>query len=593
MEDAHVVLLAIKNNKLAQTVLSSISDRGAKAQRTDYLSDALELFKENSFLALIFDLEEQGTKSEKKLLKLVEELSSTLDTRLLAFGQNANLKFVTNLFRAGLFDFLDLPLDPLELNRALNNLLSKSPIKDQGIPKKQESAQVSPSTEDPPQSLIRAFSSDKSSKKGFNIVGESEKLKKLFKLIEKVAKTDSTVLVQGESGTGKELIARAIHYASPRRDKPLIPVNCGAIPEELLETELFGHEKGAFTSALKERIGRFELANGGTIFLDEIGDMSPKLQVKLLRVLQEREFERIGGDRTIEVDIRVITATHVDLVKAVSDGRFREDLYYRLNVIPVTVPPLRERKEDIPRLVDFFLERHIESSGGTLLSLSSDAMECLLSYDWPGNIRELENLVERLVILADDPLITEDDLPQRFRGNNQKESSFSNFLLRSQEEANQRESNVSPIKDSKESEKESRFDDKRKYEEDKLTKAFTLIQSKDDTKDYTSEKPSDQLSDKTSDQSSYKTDDKISDKTDDISAKPGLIPSLSKAQEAIISPLLDFPEIGVDLGALVRAFESELINKAMEKAGGLKVATAKLLNINRTTLQEKLKKMEK
>jgi DNA-binding NtrC family response regulator len=325
------------------------------------------------------------------------------------------------------------------------------------------------------------------------------------------------------------------------------------------------------------------------------------------------------------VDIRVITATHVDLVKAVSDGRFREDLYYRLNVIPVTVPPLRERKEDIPRLVNFFLERHKDSSGGTLLSLNNDAMECLLSYDWPGNIRELENLVERLVILADDPLITEEDLPQRFRGNKQKESSFSNFLLRSQEDLNHDESNVSPIKASKESEKKSSFGDKRKYEEDKLANDYTKIQSKDDTKAYTksesiddtrdytkieskdegSEKTKgftkddtkDGISEKPEDESSYKindkTDDKISDKTHDINALPGVIPALSKAQEAIISPLLDFPEIGVDLGALVRAFESELINKAMEKAGGLKVATAKLLNINRTTLQEKLKKMEK
>ncbi|MDR2301562.1 MAG: sigma 54-interacting transcriptional regulator, partial [Deltaproteobacteria bacterium] len=244
-------------------------------------------------------------------------------------------------------------------------------------------------------------------------MGQDPGLMEIFRIVEKVAATDSTVMVHGESGTGKELIARAIHQASPRKHRPMIPVNCGAIPEELLETELFGHEKGAFTNAIRDRVGRFEMADGGTIFLDEIGDMSPKLQVKLLRVIQEHEFERVGGDKTISVDIRIITATHVDLTRAVRDGRFREDLYYRLNVIPLTIPPLRDRAGDVPLLIDYFLGRLRETRGSKVTSLTDEVKQILMAYRWPGNVRELENLMERMVILADGPVLTKSDLPAR------------------------------------------------------------------------------------------------------------------------------------------------------------------------------------
>ena len=231
-----------------------------------------------------------------------------------------------------------------------------------------------------------------------------------------MAGTDSTVLITGESGTGKELIARAIHQESSREAKPLVPVNCGAIPEELLESELFGHEKGAFTSAIRTRIGRFEMAEGGTVFLDEIGEMSPQLQVKLLRVLQERQFERVGGTRTITADIRVVTATNQNLKEAVKEGRFREDLYYRLDVIPIQAPPLRERREDIPLLVRYFLERFNQARPSNVEGMDRAALEVLTGYDWPGNVRELENLVERMIILSDGPMIGLDDLPERFSG---------------------------------------------------------------------------------------------------------------------------------------------------------------------------------
>jgi transcriptional regulator with PAS, ATPase and Fis domain len=221
-------------------------------------------------------------------------------------------------------------------------------------------------------------------------------------------------LITGASGTGKELVARAIHYNSRRRKKPMITINCGAIPEELLESELFGHEKGAFTSAHKTRIGRFEIANAGTMFLDEIGDMSPNLQVKLLRVLQEQKFERVGGIKTICVDIRIIAATNTDLKKAIAKGAFREDLYYRLNVIPIKVPPLKDRKTDIPLFLDFFLEKFNKRKNKHIKGFTPEAVTALLQYDWPGNVRQLENLVERLVILTDHEEICFEDLSGNF-----------------------------------------------------------------------------------------------------------------------------------------------------------------------------------
>jgi DNA-binding NtrC family response regulator len=246
-----------------------------------------------------------------------------------------------------------------------------------------------------------------------SIVGVSKAMQEVFDLIGKVAKVDSTVLISGESGTGKELIVHAIHYNSERKDKPFIPVNCAAIPAELLESELFGHEKGAFTHAVSTRIGRFELANKGTIFLDEIGDMSPILQVKLLRFLQERQFERVGGTKTIHVDVRIIAATNVDLEEAVNNGSFRDDLYYRLNVVPIHIPPLKERPEDIPLLIQHFLLKFCSGKKIRVEGIEKDVMRYLESYDWPGNVRELENTIERMVILADGPTLTVKDIPAR------------------------------------------------------------------------------------------------------------------------------------------------------------------------------------
>jgi len=250
-------------------------------------------------------------------------------------------------------------------------------------------------------------------KYGFsNIIGTGRAMKRIFELVDTIAGLSSTVLIQGETGTGKELIAKAIHFNSPRKDQKLVSINCGAIPETLLESELFGHVKGAFTGAVQTRIGRFEQANGGTIFLDEIGNMPVSLQVKLLRVLQEREFERVGGNSTVKVDVRIIAATSSNLEQMVKEGTFREDLYYRLNVIPINLPPLRERREDIPLLVHKFVEHFCETHKLDLKTVSPQVLKGLMSYEWPGNVRQLENLVERMVALSGNrPAILPPDLP--------------------------------------------------------------------------------------------------------------------------------------------------------------------------------------
>ena len=246
-----------------------------------------------------------------------------------------------------------------------------------------------------------------------NFVGSSDEMAAIFDMIEKVSEADSTVLVTGESGTGKELVARAIHYNSPRRDKPLITVNCAAIPEELLESELFGHVKGAFTGAVATHAGRFDAADHGTIFLDEIGDMSLKLQVKVLRVLQEQRFEPVGSTSTHQVDVRIVAATNQNLEEAVNEKRFREDLYYRLNVIPIHIPPLRERKGDVRLLLQHFLDKASKDSGGKCHDISQEALDKLCAYEWPGNVRELENMVERLVVLKKSGVIEVSDLPEK------------------------------------------------------------------------------------------------------------------------------------------------------------------------------------
>ena len=248
-----------------------------------------------------------------------------------------------------------------------------------------------------------------------NVIGASRSMRQIFSLIGRIADSDSTILINGETGTGKGMVAKAIHGSSYRKGKPFVSINCGAIPENLLESELFGHVKGAFTGATGAKTGKFEVANGGTIFLDEIGDMSPDLQVKVLKVLEEREFEPVGGCKSIKVDVRIIAATHRDLEEEVQKGNFREDLFYRLYVIPVQLPALRERKMDIPLLTEYFIDKLNNDKGTEITGLSRQAMESLLHHAWPGNVRELANLLERLVVLKGEGEIQSGDLPPKMR----------------------------------------------------------------------------------------------------------------------------------------------------------------------------------
>jgi two-component system response regulator AtoC len=292
--------------------------------------------------------------------------------------------------KLGAFDYLTKPFEEDELLSLVRRALEKRSLEREVVFLRSE--------------LARRHDFDE-------LVGQHPEMQQLYHVIAQVARTTTTVLITGESGTGKELVARAIHRQGPRRDKPFVPVNPSALSDSLVESELFGHEKGAFTGAYQRKLGRFDLAQGGTLFLDEIGSLKPELQAKLLRVLQEREFERVGGTRAIRLDVRVIVATNLDLKQAVTQGRFRDDLYYRLAVMPITVPPLRTRREDIPLLVQHFIRRYSQELNRRVQGVTAEALAVLKEYSWPGNVRELQNIVERLVGLVEGPLIVLGDLP--------------------------------------------------------------------------------------------------------------------------------------------------------------------------------------
>lgn len=311
-------------------------------------------------------------------------------TEVVLITGHASAESAVSAMKEGAFDYITKPLNMEELRIILVKALEKRQLLTENIYLKDQ--------------LREKF--------GFaNIIGNSPAMQNLFSLMQRIIKTDSTVLITGESGTGKEIVAKAIHFNSPRQDKPFVAVHCGAIPETLLESELFGHAKGAFTGAHREKVGKFESANGGTIFLDEIGTMPLHLQIKLLRVLQEQEVQRVGSNSTIKLDVRVVAATNLSLENEVRNGRFREDLFYRLNVIPLLVPPLRERKQDIVPLVRHFLAKYCTEMKRESMTISMQAVEALELYDWPGNVRELENSVERLVALTDGDLIGLGELP--------------------------------------------------------------------------------------------------------------------------------------------------------------------------------------
>jgi sigma-54 specific flagellar transcriptional regulator A len=369
----------------------------------------------------------------------------------------------------------------------------------------------------------------------FRPSGTSRAMRAVHRLIEQVAPHDTNVLILGESGTGKEMVARHIHELSHRAGHPFVPVNCGAIPADLLESELFGHEKGAFTGALSTRLGRFEFAEGGTLFLDEIGDMSLQMQVKLLRVLQERTFERVGSNRTLRCNVRIIAATHRDLDIAISSGRFREDLFYRLNVFPVQMPPLRERLEDLPVLIEHLVQRQAQIAGRRI-KLDKQAMNCLARNPWPGNVRELSNLLERLAVLFPEQTVAADDLPERYRIRGAVGWAASGVRVpQSLAAVAAAEPCVAPA---------------------------ALIEE------------SDALS--------------VSEMLEIIGAEDTLAAASDDSADAATDAV--WPHGGIDLKNHMSAIEIGLIRKALHDADGTVAGAARLLNIRRTTLVEKLRK---
>jgi len=385
------ILLIDDEDDIRETLTTLLNMNGYTVTALPDGPSAIEEVKKEKYQMVITDLmlpEMNGI----DIIKNIKEVDP--DIQCIVITGYATVSTAVEAMKAGAFDYLMKPFNSSEIMMLIKRALEFQELH-------AENQQLKKNLE---------------SKYRFeNLIGNSEGIKKVCSLIEKVAETDSTILILGESGTGKELVARTIHYNSHRKNRPLIPINCGAIPENLLESELFGHEKGAFTGASSTRIGRFELADSGSIFLDEIGEMSPALQVKLLRILQQREFERVGGTKTIKVDVRIIAATNIDLEKAVQIGKFREDLYYRINVIPIVIPPLRERIEDILLLAEYFLEYFNRTKKKSIKGFSQEAMNLLINYRWPGNIRELENLIERLVILKGDGIVYPEDLPDKVR----------------------------------------------------------------------------------------------------------------------------------------------------------------------------------
>lgn len=437
-------------------LLQILTDQGFEVTTASDGPEALEHMKEDFFHIVLSDLK-MPQMNGLDLLRKIKELSPP--TVGIIFTGFASIETAVEAIKAGAYDYVTKPVRVKEVEMVLQRALEFQRLNYENI------------------NLRKQL---KAKYKFENIISSHDKMQSIFELVEKVSDSDSTVLIYGESGTGKELIARAIHYNSYRQQKPLVPINCGAIPGELLESELFGYEKGAFTGATASRIGRFELANGGTIFLDEIGEMSPALQVKLLRVLQEREFERVGGTRTIKVDVRIIAATNKILDVLVSENKFREDLYYRLNVIPINLPPLRERCSDIPLLVTSFIDRFNTEKNRQIEGISPEATELLMQYNWPGNVRELENLIERIAILKGHGMINPADLPEKF----------------------------------------------------------------------------------------------------------------SHSRHCGIVPDVDFPNSGLDFDSAVQAFERQLLSKALQRTRGVKSKAAQLLHMNRTTLVEKVKKLQ-
>ena len=386
MSDFHILLIDDEPNQIT-SIQSFLKRRDYKVYSANSGDEGLKILKENS-IDLVFSDFRMPDMSGLDVVKAVKQFNP--ETPVVVVTAFSDTKDAVQVMKEGAFDYLSKPVDLDELE-----ILVK---------KAKEHTHLVSENKSLREQLCEKYKFD-------SIISQSSEMEEVMNTAGRVAKSKATVLVRGESGTGKELIAKAIHFSSDRKDKPLITINCAALSEHLLESELFGHEKGSFTGAIAQRIGRFEQADGGTLFIDEVGDMAPQTQVKLLRALQFGEFERVGGSETIKTDVRVITATNRNLDKMIQSGQFREDLYYRINVVTISLPPLRERKTDIPVLISHFIKKYAAENDKDIKDISKEAQDYLMRYHFPGNIRELENIIERAVVLARDDVITTIDLP--------------------------------------------------------------------------------------------------------------------------------------------------------------------------------------
>jgi two-component system NtrC family response regulator len=383
----HTILIIDDEPKMCKVLKFALEPEGYSVATAESAEAGLAAFSQNPFDLVITDLKMPG---KDGLFVLDSVKKQRPETEIIMMTAYATAQNAVEAMKKGAYDYIIKPFEMDELKLKVRHIMEKRRLAEENVDLKKQ--------------LKDRYSLE-------NMVGRSGVMQEVYKLVERVAATDATVLIRGESGTGKELVAQAIHQLSPRASEPFIAVNCAALPENLLESELFGHEKGAFTGADKLKLGRFELAGGGTIFLDEIGEMSPSTQIKLLRVLQNRTIERLGGTKTIEIKARTISATNRHLEEALKNKTFREDLYYRINVFPISLPPLREHKEDIPDLVAHFLKKFGRDEG----AIDGKALNILMKYLWPGNVRELENLVERALIMSSTGEIREQDLPPHIR----------------------------------------------------------------------------------------------------------------------------------------------------------------------------------
>ena len=403
------ILIVDDEANIVKTLSAILQDEGHDVYSSANANDALEFFGKNEIDLVFLDVwlpDMDGTEVLEKIRK------SFPDVAVIMISGHASIDIAVKSTRMGALDFLEKPLSMQRVITSLNNALERIILRKENIRLRQQAA----------------FEDE--------MIGESESINEVRKIIETAAGTNARVFITGENGTGKELVAKAIHKNSKRSAKSMVKVNCAAIPDELIESELFGHEKGSFTGAANRRLGKFEVANGGTIFLDEICDMSASAQAKVLRVLQEQQFERVGGNDPVTVDVRVIAATNIDVKTAIEEGKFREDLYYRLNVIPIHVPALTERKDDIPRLANYFLSMFSQEHGLGEKEITDRGMKYLIKYKWPGNVRELKNIIERLSIMVHSDIIDKDDIAKYIGSSNYDDimSNDNSTLKRAREE---------------------------------------------------------------------------------------------------------------------------------------------------------------